>query len=165
MDCSPPGSSVHGILQARMLEWVAVSFSRGSFHSRNRTWVSCIEGRFSTIWTVYFYKTVKSVSLEQGPKYGLYVAGIDPDEAELQTLQRGLQGPGVLGSGVWGVDADSTAGSLLPAPVCTMYRKYIENILHIRATQIYRASQVAVKLNLVIRGNMHTRFTRLTCSD
>ena len=43
---------------------------------------------------------MKSVSLEQGPKYGLYVAGIDPDEAELQTLQRGLQGPGVLGSGV-----------------------------------------------------------------
>ena len=30
MDCSPPGSSVHGILQARMLEWVAISFSRGS---------------------------------------------------------------------------------------------------------------------------------------
>ena len=43
---SLPGSSVHGILQARMLEWVAVSFSRGSFPPRNRTWVSCIAGRF-----------------------------------------------------------------------------------------------------------------------
>ena len=32
MDCSPPGSSVHGILQARILEWVAITFSRGSFH-------------------------------------------------------------------------------------------------------------------------------------
>ena len=31
MDCSPPGSAVHGILQARILEWVAISFSRGSF--------------------------------------------------------------------------------------------------------------------------------------
>ena len=31
MDCSPPGSSVHGVFQARILEWVAISFSRGSF--------------------------------------------------------------------------------------------------------------------------------------
>ena len=41
-DCSPPGSSVHGILQPRILEWVTISFSRGSFPPRNRTWVSCI---------------------------------------------------------------------------------------------------------------------------
>ena len=34
MDCSPPGSSVHGIFQARMLEWVAISFSRGSSQPR-----------------------------------------------------------------------------------------------------------------------------------
>ena len=46
MDCSLPGSSVHGILQARMLEWVAVSFSRGLSRPRNRTWVSCIAGGF-----------------------------------------------------------------------------------------------------------------------
>ena len=43
MDCSPPGSSVHGILQARILEWVAISFFRGSSQSRYRTWVSCTE--------------------------------------------------------------------------------------------------------------------------
>ena len=42
MDCSPPGSSVHGVLQARILEWVAISFSRGSSQPRNQTWVSCI---------------------------------------------------------------------------------------------------------------------------
>ena len=35
MDCSPPGSSVHGILQARILEWVVISFSRGSSQPRN----------------------------------------------------------------------------------------------------------------------------------
>ena len=46
MDCSPPGSSVHGILQARTLEWVAISFSRGSSGSRDHTWGSCIAGRF-----------------------------------------------------------------------------------------------------------------------
>ena len=46
MDCSPAGSSVCGILQGRILEWVAISFSRGSSWPRDRTWVSCIAGRF-----------------------------------------------------------------------------------------------------------------------
>ena len=39
MDCSPPGSSVHGIFQARILEWVAIPFSRGSSRCTDRTWV------------------------------------------------------------------------------------------------------------------------------
>ena len=45
MDCSPPGSSVHGIPQARILEWVAMPFSRGSSQPRDRTRVSCTAGR------------------------------------------------------------------------------------------------------------------------
>ena len=49
-DCSPPGSSVHGILQARVLEWAAIPFSRGSSWPRNRTWVSYVAGRFFTVW-------------------------------------------------------------------------------------------------------------------
>ena len=48
MDCSPPGSSVHGMLQARRLEWVAIPFSRGSSRPRNRPQVSCTAGRFFT---------------------------------------------------------------------------------------------------------------------
>ena len=48
MDCSPSGSSVHGISQARILEWVAISFSRRSFQSRDQTRVSCSGGRFFT---------------------------------------------------------------------------------------------------------------------
>ena len=44
--CSPPGSSVHGILQARIQEWVAISYSRGSSQPRDRTHVFCIAGRF-----------------------------------------------------------------------------------------------------------------------
>ena len=48
-DCSPPGPSVRGILQARILEWVAIPFSRGSSWPRVRTWVSCITGRFFTV--------------------------------------------------------------------------------------------------------------------
>ena len=50
MDCSPPGSSIYGILQVRIVEWVAIPFSRGSSWSSDRTWVSCIVGWFFTIW-------------------------------------------------------------------------------------------------------------------
>ena len=49
-DCSPPGSSVHRILQARILEWIAIPFSRGSSRLMGQTWVFCIAGRFSTVW-------------------------------------------------------------------------------------------------------------------
>ena len=42
MDFSPPGSSIHEIFQARIMEWVAISFSRGSSPSRNRACISCI---------------------------------------------------------------------------------------------------------------------------
>ena len=52
LDCSPPGSSVYGILQARILEWVAISFSRGSSQPRDRTQVSCIASRFFTVWAI-----------------------------------------------------------------------------------------------------------------
>ena len=49
MDYSLPGSSVHGILQARILEWVAISFTGGSSPLRVRTQISCIESRFFTV--------------------------------------------------------------------------------------------------------------------
>ena len=64
--CSPPGSSVHGILQARILEWVGIQFSRGSSRPRDWTLVSCvfcIAGGFFTIWATreavyaYLYKS------------------------------------------------------------------------------------------------------------
>ena len=68
MDCSPPGSSVHGILQARILEWVAISFSRGSSQPRDQTQVSCIAGRRFNFWatrealciyvSIYIYKCI-----------------------------------------------------------------------------------------------------------
>ena len=49
MDCSLPDSSVHGIFQARVLEWIAISSSRGSSQPRDQTQVSHIAGRFFTI--------------------------------------------------------------------------------------------------------------------
>ena len=45
---SPPGSSVHGNSQARILEWVAIFFSRGSFRPKDQTHISCLVGRFFT---------------------------------------------------------------------------------------------------------------------
>ena len=58
-DCSLPGYSVPGVFQVRILEWVAISFARGSSRPRDRTWVFHIAGRFFTIWgirgaTVYY---------------------------------------------------------------------------------------------------------------
>ena len=48
-DCSPPGSSLHGILQPRILEWVAISSSEGSSSLRDRTQASCIAGKLFTV--------------------------------------------------------------------------------------------------------------------
>ena len=62
MDCSLPGFSVHGILQARILEWVAIPFSRGSSWSRNQTQVPFILGRFFTIWTTREVRSVPWVN-------------------------------------------------------------------------------------------------------
>ena len=53
MDCSPPGSSVHGILQARILEWVAMPSSRESSWSRDWTQVSNSADGFFTIWVTW----------------------------------------------------------------------------------------------------------------
>ena len=52
MDCSLPGSSIHGIFQARILEWIAVYSSRGSSQFRNWTQLSCIASWYFTIWAI-----------------------------------------------------------------------------------------------------------------
>ena len=70
MDCNPPGSSVHGILQARKLEWGALSFSRGSSRPRDQTLVSCITGGFFTFelpgkpinWLEFYIKNFNTKS-------------------------------------------------------------------------------------------------------
>ena len=64
--CNPPSSSVRGILQARILEWAAISFSSGSSQCKDRTLVSCIAGKFFTVWATrealypsWYYALVK----------------------------------------------------------------------------------------------------------
>ena len=53
MKYSPPDSSAHGILQARVLGWVAISYSRRSSQPRDQTRVSCIAGGFITVWATF----------------------------------------------------------------------------------------------------------------
>ena len=64
VDCSPPGSSIHGILQARILEWVAISFSRGSSWPRDQTQVSRIAGRHFNLWATRVSQTVLFMCLK-----------------------------------------------------------------------------------------------------
>ena len=62
MDCRPPGSSAHGILQARILEWVAMPSSRGSSRPREWTQVSLIAGGFFTVWATRVEKAMATHS-------------------------------------------------------------------------------------------------------
>ena len=71
--CATPQTAAHqaplslpGILQARTLEWVAISFSRGSFQPRDWTWVSCIEAKFLTIWAT---KVMQPILLVCGNRF------------------------------------------------------------------------------------------------
>ena len=62
MDHSLPGSFVHGILKARILEWVAIPFSSGTSQPRDQTPVSCIAGRFFAIWATREILLIPSLS-------------------------------------------------------------------------------------------------------
>ena len=94
MDCSLPGFPIHGIFQARVLEWVAIAFFRGSSWLRDWTQVSCIIGRCFTIWatrevtwritdycyqqpTTHFYPVLLHRYLERKAKSSLW--GVNKD--------------------------------------------------------------------------------------
>ena len=75
MDCSLSDSSVHGIFQARILEWVAISFSRRTSWPRDRTRVSCIVGRCFTVWaTREVLVGARVVAYRRGQSKGLWGA-------------------------------------------------------------------------------------------
>ena len=75
MDCSPPDSSVHGILQARILEWVAIPFSRGSSWPRNRTWVSTIWNTREALHNIIAQKGAKHEWMHEAE----YISGKESD--------------------------------------------------------------------------------------
>ena len=84
MDCSLPGSSVHGIFQARVLEWVATSFSRGSSQLRDRTWVSHIAGRLYPLshqgshWKTGFALPAKPLGKPSHSRHSIKVSSLVP---------------------------------------------------------------------------------------
>ena len=79
-DCSPPGSSVHGVLQGRILEWVDFPFSRESSQPRDQTQVSCIAGRFFTSWAAREAQGLVACQ-------GLWGPGPMPGEANREDLR------------------------------------------------------------------------------
>ena len=83
---SPPDSSVHGILQARILEWAAIPFSQGSFWPRDRTPVSYISGKFFTVWA-----TREAMAAEREKILASYGISVVP-ECNLWFLFQWLQG-------------------------------------------------------------------------
>ena len=85
MDCSPPGSSIRGILQARTLEWVAIPFSRGS----SQTHISCTAGRFFTIWATReaepLHRCCRGFQSAEAPALVPYL-GVWPTTSHLMSL-------------------------------------------------------------------------------
>ena len=90
VDCSLPGSSVHGIFQAIVLEWIAISFSRGSSQTRDWTWVSHTVDRHFTVWKGSPKRMCYQQDTTQGnrsliPRRSLWAGG----EAETQSYLTG----------------------------------------------------------------------------
>ena len=83
IDCSLQGSSLHEILQARILEWVAIPFSMGSSQPRDQTQLSCIAGEFFTVWATRetpFWQNLylKKISLRNSPWWWPRIMGKSP---------------------------------------------------------------------------------------
>ena len=103
-DCSLPDSSVYGISQARILEWVTISFSKGSFLPRDWTYVSSLAGRFFTIWATWEAPCCSSESVSHSvvsnclQPHGLYSPWNSPGQnigaGSLSLLQRIFQTQG-----------------------------------------------------------------------
>ena len=79
MDCSLPGSSEHRIVQARILEWVAISFCRGPSWPRDQTWVSWIAGGYLTAWAT---RVLPPTTLKMVSEVGLILYPPDSQESE-----------------------------------------------------------------------------------
>ena len=86
MDCSLPGSSIHGIFQARILEWVAISFCKGSSWPRDRTQVSRIAGRYFTFIAVQYY--LKKQEKYQIDNLTLHLKQLEKEEQKHSKISR-----------------------------------------------------------------------------
>ena len=96
-----PGSSVHGILQARILEWGAIPFSGESSRPGDRTWVSCFAGRFFTIWTTREVGGAREIFTKPqvwpwGPLCSSQHAGPEGQTSEIKPLSPCVSGSSVF---------------------------------------------------------------------
>ena len=102
MDCSLPGPSVHGIFQARVLEWVTIPFSRGSSWPRDLTWVSHIAGRHFTVWAT------REAPMAEGEELKGLLMKVK-EESEKADLKLNIQKTKVIASGPitsWQIDRE-----------------------------------------------------------
>ena len=108
-ELSPPGSSVHGILQARVLEWIVIPFFRRSSPPRDQSQVSCIAGRFFAIWAtreaqVIWYTHIKNImqELKVIRRKELHIHDLEKEKATHSSILAGkipwTEGPGGLQS-------------------------------------------------------------------
>ena len=98
MNCSQPGFTTHEILQARIQEWVAISFSGGSSWPRDQTWVSYTAGGFFTIWATREALEISS-ALKEILSFNIY-----KKSSQTALFKQGQ---------TWGYDGDLTLGHLL----------------------------------------------------
>ena len=129
MDYSPPGSSVHGILQARILEWVAIIFSRGPSWPRNQTQVSCNAGRFFTDISGYPWSSAgKESTCNVGDLGSIPGLGRSPGEMNGYSLQCScLENP--MDRGAWETTVQAFEPALISHPSKVML-KILQARLH-----------------------------------
>ena len=102
MDCSPPGSSVHEISQARILEWFAISFSRGSSWPRDRARVSCIGGQILYHWVPW-----------EAPKLWKGSVRVTSFPTPLSKIrENGMWLRSCVGPGLWGMLLEAPEGTV-----------------------------------------------------
>ena len=126
MDCSPPGSSVHEIFQARILEWVAISFSRESSQPRDQSRVFCTAGRFFT------YLSYKGSGLLWLPPGEFPNARTEPRSPASQADSLLSEPPGKPKAG---------GGDGIPAEQFQILKEDAVKVLHSVCQQIWKTQQ------------------------
>ena len=125
INCSPPGSSVHGVLQAKIIEWVAMPFSRGSFWPRDWTHISYIS--FISRKVLYHYHHLGSPSLDPVPHSTRRAFTLFSTEAKFTNLFWGIQGaqypkPLTSFTALW---LSSISGSYRPYLIFQLYLAFL----------------------------------------
>ena len=152
--CSLPGSTVHGIFQARILGWVAISYLRGSSWSRHWTWVSCI-GRWVlyqwATWEAHLYhgnqQTPQSVllnSYQHTPGYAALAPGILLVNWELELALTGL-----------GVGRTTPIWARTPEVICLLSGTFSLAVPRFSCSQI---SQTGIADHCFLPHRWHHRF-------